>query len=173
MQFHFKQFWVWIAFLSYICFKNNILQSYNNSVNFTTSLSRTEPRLLGLVRTGRMVNPSLKDSGSHFLKQSGSDISIKGSVSWDFRLPVFSRFEPIWAPDKQAKAISNSVSISPRYLDLKKKLPRSQAPLRCITPWIQAPQCASHHGACGDAHGGVKLHTAESKLKSLRVSGCS
>ena len=40
-------------------------------------------------------------------------IHIKGSVSRDFRPPVFLWFEPIWAPDKQAKVFSNS--ISPRY----------------------------------------------------------
>ena len=34
----------------------------------------------------------------------------------------------------------------------------------CIIPQSQAPQCASH---CG-----VKMHTGESKSKSLGVSGC-
>ena len=33
-------------------------------------------------------------------------------ISRDFQPPVFSRFEPIWAPYKQAKIFSNSVSIS-------------------------------------------------------------
>ena len=34
----------------------------------------------------------------------------------------------------------------------------------CILPKSQAPHCVSHLG--------VKLHTKESKSKSLRVSGC-
>ena len=40
---------------------------------------------------------------------------FKGSVSRDLRPPFFSWFNPIWAPDKQAKVFSNSLSISPRY----------------------------------------------------------
>ena len=32
---------------------------------------------------------------------------FKGSVSWDFRPPFFSWFNPIWALDKQAKVFSN------------------------------------------------------------------
>ena len=40
---------------------------------------------------------------------------FKGSVSRDLRPPFFSWFDPIWAPDKQAKVFSNSLSISPRY----------------------------------------------------------
>ena len=42
-------------------------------------------------------------------------------------------------------------------------IPQSQAP-QCIPLRSQAPQCASHRG--------VKLHTMESKSKSLEVSGC-
>ena len=39
---------------------------------------------------------------------------FKGSVSRDFRPLFFSWFKPIWAPDKQPKVFSESVSISPR-----------------------------------------------------------
>ena len=46
---------------------------------------------------------------------------VKGSVSQDFWPPFFLwfQFQPIWAPDKQAKVFSNSVSISLRYLITK------------------------------------------------------
>ena len=40
---------------------------------------------------------------------------LKGTVQRDFRPQFISSFEPIWAPDKQAKVISNSVSTSLRY----------------------------------------------------------
>ena len=42
-------------------------------------------------------------------------IIFKGSVSRDFQPLLFSRFDPTWAPDKQAKVFSNLVSIWPRY----------------------------------------------------------
>ena len=44
---------------------------------------------------------------------------LKGVCHEIFYLQFFSWFEPIWAPDKQAKVFSNSVSISPRYLITK------------------------------------------------------
>ena len=40
---------------------------------------------------------------------------LKGVCHEIFDLQFFSWFKPIWAPDKQAKVFSNSVSISPRY----------------------------------------------------------
>jgi hypothetical protein len=46
-------------------------------IHIATSLSRTVPLLLGLVRTGKMVNPSLKDSGSHLLNNSNDDIEVR------------------------------------------------------------------------------------------------
>jgi hypothetical protein len=46
-------------------------------IYIATSLSRTVPLLLGLVRTGKMVNPSLKDSGSHLLNNSNDDIEVR------------------------------------------------------------------------------------------------
>ena len=46
-------------------------------------------------------------------------IRVKGSVSWDFKPPIFSWFEPIWVSDKQAKVFLNLVSILPRYLITK------------------------------------------------------
>ena len=45
----------------------------------------------------------------------------------------------------------------------------------CIPPRSWAPRCASYHGVkLRSVHhtAGVKLHTAESKLKSLWISGC-
>ena len=56
-------------------------------------------------------------------------VRLKGIVTRDFRPPIFSWFEPIWAPDKQPKVFSISVSFSPRY---------------SITKW--SLQCAAHHG---------------------------
>ena len=140
-------------------------------------------------------------------QKSRETLPLKGVGHKIFDLQFFSLFEPIWAPDKQAKIFSNWVSISRRYSNFLKALqcashrgvrlrgvhhsaesdsavcitPRSQA-LRCaslrgvkgtnflknsavcILPRSQAPRCASHRG--------VKLHTAESKSKSLEVSGC-
>ena len=50
---------------------------------------------------------------------------LKGSVSWDFQPPFFSWFEPIWAPDKQAKvSFSNPVLILLRY-SIAKFTPRN------------------------------------------------
>ena len=43
------------------------------------------------------------------------EISLKGVCHEIFDLQFFSCFEPIWAPDKQAKVFLNSVLISPRY----------------------------------------------------------
>ena len=40
---------------------------------------------------------------------------LKGVSHEIFDLQFFSWFKPNWAPDKQAKAFSNSVSISLRY----------------------------------------------------------
>ena len=77
-------------------------------------------------------------------------IVLKGSVSWDFRPPVFSWFEPIWAPDKRIRFRLR--------LDI-----RSQSNLRgvlhtansistvCCTPMRSSPKYVAHHGInlCG------------------------
>ena len=60
-------------------------------------------------------------------------------------LYVFSRFEPIWAPDIQAKVFLHSFLFC---RDIRNAAV-------CITPWSQSPRCASHRG--------VKQHTAESE----------
>ena len=44
-----------------------------------------------------------------------NNVFLKGVWHEIFDLQFFSWLEPIWAPDKQAKVFSNSVSISPRY----------------------------------------------------------
>ena len=51
---------------------------------------------------------------------------IKGRVSLDFRPLFFPCFKPIWASFTRAEIFSNSVSISPRYLNFLK------ATLRCV-----------------------------------------
>ena len=43
--------------------------------------------------------------------------TLQGVCHEIFDLQFFSWFKPIWAPYKQAKVFSNSVSISPRYLN--------------------------------------------------------
>ena len=48
-----------------------------------------------------------------------SPLHLKGVCHKIFDLQYFSWFEPNWAPDKQAKLFSNSVSISSRYLITK------------------------------------------------------
>ena len=102
-----------------------------------------------------------------------TDLSLKGVCHKIFDLQFFLWFEPIWAPDKQAKIFSNLVSILLRYSNFLKN-PRcaSHCGVRlcgvlhstessstvCIPPRSQTPRCASHRG--------VKLrsvhHTSES-----------
>ena len=55
---------------------------------------------------------------SHILSLARS-INLKGVCHEIFDIQFLSWFEPIWAPDEQAKVCSNSVSISPRYLITK------------------------------------------------------
>jgi hypothetical protein len=59
-------------------------------IHIATSLSRTVPLLLGLVRTGKMVNPSLKDSGSHLLNNSNDDIEDRW-FSTEYALVILKR----------------------------------------------------------------------------------
>ena len=62
-------------------------------------------------------------------------------MSWDYRPQFFSWFKPIWAPDKQARVFSKSVSISPRY-SITKLSPRVQHTAEIVSA------CAAHRGDC-------------------------
>ena len=81
---------------------------------------------------------------------------VKGSVSRYFRPPFFSRFEPIQAPDKQAKIFSNWFSISLRYSNIKKLRhvhPTAESDsVVCIIPRSQTPRCDAHHGVIKTKH---------------------
>ena len=114
-------------------------------------------------------------------QKSRETLPLKGVGHKIFDLQFFSLFEPIWAPDKQAKIFLNWVSISRRYSNFLKALQcASHRGVRlrgvhhsaesdsavCITLRSQAPRCASH---CRVKLRGVH-HTAESSDEEFSKS---
>ena len=83
-------------------------------------------------------------------QKSRNTLPLKGVCHEIFDLQFFSWFEPIWAPDKQAKVFSNGVLISPRIQIFKKLCgvhPSAESSSAvCNTPLSQAPRCATQSG---------------------------
>ena len=97
---------------------------------------------------------------------------IIGSVSQDFLHLFFSWFEPIRAPDKQAK-ISSTVILFEfcRYIQIVKQLLSQvnklfQKTLQCA--WHQTPRCASYRG--GRLRGASFRGVSQSEVKLYTLS---